>query len=370
MRITRIDLREIRLELISAFETSFGRTTSRRIILVQVFDEAGECGWGECTAPEGPFFSHEFVDGAWEVLERFLIPMVLGRTVDAASEIGELMTRVRGHGMARGGLEAACWDLDARRRGMPLWKLVGGHNPEIACGVSIGIQPSVAVLLEKVELELAAGYRRIKLKIKPGLEREIAESARSRFPSATISVDANSAYRLEDIALIQALDDLQLLMIEQPLDADDLVDHATLQREIRTPLCLDESITSASQARRALDLGACRIINIKLGRVGGFAEAKAIHDGCQARGVPVWCGGMLESGIGRAHNIALSTLPGFTLPGDVSASRRYWQRDIIHPEVRVSPQGTITAPENPGLGFEIDSDYVEQVTGRRLSRST
>ncbi len=365
IEIAQVEIREIRLELIAPFETSFGQTTRRRILLVRVFDRSGVEGWAECTAPENPFYNHEFVDGAWAVLSDFLIPMVLGKPIQRASDVAALMGRVRGNLMARGALEAACWDLEARMRGVPLWRLIGGERQEIACGVSIGIQKSGSILIEKVGQELAAGYRRIKLKIKPDLEQDIVRTVRGRWPKAPIMVDANSAYRLEDAVKLQALEQFDLMMIEQPLQYDDIVDHSRLQQQLKTPICLDESITSAAQARRALDLGSCRIINIKLGRVGGFREAKAIHDLCHSRNIPVWCGGMLESGIGRAHNVALSTLPGFTLPGDVSASRRYWERDIIQPPVEVSNRGTIEVPNQAGIGYTIDLDYVDAITSRK-----
>ncbi len=365
MRIRRVELREIRMRLHAPFETSFGRTDWRRIVLVRVWDEEGAQGWGECTAPEEPFYNHEFVDAAWLVMKDFLIPMLGGREFQSPEQVASFFHPVRGHGMARGALEAACWDLYARREGKPLWQVLGGTRTQIECGVSIGIQPSVGDLLKKIEQELAAGYRRIKVKIRPGIEREIVRAVRAAFPDVPLMVDANAAYRLEDVEVLRALDEFALMMIEQPLDHDDLLDHAELQRQMRTPLCLDESITTAARARQALAIGACRIINIKLGRVGGYTEARRIHDHCRERGVPVWCGGMLESGIGRAHNIALSTLEGFSLPGDVSASRRYWEQDIIEPEVEVTPQGTIHVPMGVGIGFAVNEKLIERWTVRR-----
>jgi O-succinylbenzoate synthase len=275
-----------------------------------------------------------------------------------------LMGRVRGNRMAKAAIETACWDLEARRAGVPLWRHLGGVRTEIPCGVSIGIQDSHAQLLEKIERELRDGYQRIKIKIKPGWDREVVEAVRARFPDVRLMVDANSAYTLEDAAMLRALDEYDLLMIEQPLAYDDREDHAKLQKQIRTPVCLDESVRSAEDARKAIEAGACRIINVKLGRVGGHSEAARVEAVCREAGVPVWCGGMLESGIGRAHNIAMATLSGFTLPGDVSASARYWAEDIIEPAVTVTPAGTIKVPDGPGIGFEVRRDFVESLTVR------
>jgi O-succinylbenzoate synthase len=364
MNIRLIELREIRLRLVHFFETSFGRTVERRIMLVRVEDADGAEGWGECTAGEGPFYSEEWVDSAWEAARLFLAPMVLGHEVEGAAGVGDLMRRVRGNRMAKGSIETACWDLEAKRAGVPLWRHLGGVRPEIPCGVSIGIQDTHEQLLEKIERELAAGYQRIKIKIKPGWDREVVERVRARFPEILLMVDANSAYTLADAPLLRALDEYGLMMIEQPLAYDDREDHAKLQRQIKTPVCLDESVRSPEDARKAIELGACRIVNVKLGRVGGHAEAARVEAVCAGSGVPVWCGGMLESGIGRAHNIAMATLGGFTLPGDVSASSRYWAEDVIEPEVTVTPQGTIVAPDRPGLGFEVKRDLVESLTVR------
>ena len=364
MNIERIEMREIRLRLVHFFETSFGRTVERRILLVRVVDGDGAEGWGECTTGEGPFYSEEWVDSAWEVTRRFLAPMVIGKDAEGAAGAGKLMARVRGNRMAKGAVETACWDLEARRLGVPLWRHLGGVQEEIACGVSIGIQDSHEQLLEKIETELAAGYQRIKIKIKPGWDRDAVERVRARFPRILLMVDANSAYTLEDVPLFRALDEYDLLMVEQPLAYDDREDHAKLQRQIRTPVCLDESVRSAEDARKAIEMEACRIVNVKLGRVGGHAEAARVETVCREAGLPVWCGGMLESGVGRAHNIAMATRAGFTLPGDVSASSRYWAEDIIEPAVTVSPRGTIKAPEAPGLGFELRRDLIEKLTVR------
>ena len=364
MNISSIELREIRLPLIHFFETSFGRTTERRIILVRAIDADGAEGWGECTAGEGPFYSEEWAESAWATLKEFLAPMVVGRPIQDASSVNGAMKKVRGNRMAKAAIETACWDLESRRAGVPLWKHLGGTREEIPCGVSIGIQDSPALLLEKIEKELNAGYQRIKIKIKPGWDVDVVRRVRERYPEILLSADANSAYTLSDVALFKALDEYDLMMIEQPLAHDDLFDHAELQKQIRTPVCLDESVHSPEDARHAIDIAACRIINVKLGRVGGHAAAKNVEGVCRERGIPVWCGGMLESGIGRAHNIAMATLAGFTLPGDVSASSRYWKEDIIDPPVTVTSGGTITAPDKPGIGFEVNPRLIDRLVVR------
>jgi O-succinylbenzoate synthase len=364
VKLSSIELREIRLPLIHFFETSFGRTTERRIILVRVIDSDGADGWGECTAGEGPFYSDEWADTAWPTLQEFLGPMVLRHAVDSANGVWDLMKAVRGHRMAKAAIETACWDLEAKRAGVPLWKHIGGAQTEIACGVSIGIQDSAGQLIEKIQNELDAGYQRIKIKIKPGWDLDIVRKVRERFPDIRLMGDANSAYTLKDVSLFRAMDDFNLMMFEQPLAYDDMFDHAELQKQIKTPICLDESIKTPADAGHAIALGACKIINVKLGRVGGHAQARKVETTARENGIPVWCGGMLESGIGRAHNIAMATLAGFTLPGDVSASARYWEQDIIEPEVTVSARGTIAAPEKPGLGFEVNLRRIDQLTVR------
>ena len=364
MIISSIELREIRLPLIHFFETSFGRTTERRIVLVRVIDRDGAEGWGECTAGEGPFYSEEWTETAWPTLKDFLAPMVVGHEVQNAGATSDLMKKVRGHRMAKAAIETACWDLEAKRAGVPLWKHLGGIHAEIACGVSIGIQDSPEALLEKIEKELADGYQRIKIKIKPGWDLDIVRRVRERFPEIGLMGDANSAYTLADVPLFKALDEFKLMMIEQPLAHDDIFDHAELQKQIKTPVCLDESVKTVENARHAITLGACGIVNVKLGRVGGHAQAKRVEQVCREKNVPVWCGGMLESGIGRAHNIAMATLEGFTLPGDVSASARYWEEDIIEPPVTVSARGTIAAPDKPGLGFEVNRARIDRLTVR------
>lgn len=363
MQIDRIILREIRVSLLAPFETSFGRTTERRILLVEVL-AGGLSAWGEVTAREDPFYSAETIETAWHILRDFVAPLLKGREVEAAG-VAELLARIRGHEMAKGGVETALWALEAEAKGVPLARLLGGNRHEIPCGVSIGLQPTTKELLKKIEEELDAGYQRIKIKIKPGQDVELVEAVRQRFPDIRLMVDANAAYRFEDRHQLERLDGFNLMMLEQPLGADEILNHARLQAILRTPICLDESIVTIHQAREAIELAACRIVNIKLGRVGGYQRAREIHDFCQERAVPVWCGGMLESGVGRGHNVALSALPNFVLPGDVSASRRYWTEDIIEPPVETSPQGTIRVPTVPGLGYHVRRDLVEKLTVRR-----
>jgi o-succinylbenzoate synthase len=367
MKIERITLREIRMPLVHFFETSFGRTTERHIILVEAHSE-GLSGWGEVTAGEHPFYNEEWTGSAWMIVRDYVAPRVVGREPGSAEEVARLSEGIREHRMARGGVEAAVWDLEARREGIPLWKKIGGGSRrEIPCGVSIGIQNSVEELIDTIRKELAAGYQRIKIKIKPGWDVDVVRRVRECFPSIQLMADANSAYTLGDAERLRRLDEFQLMMIEQPLSHDDIIDHAQLQARLETPLCLDECIRTAHHLEQAIRLRACRIVNIKLGRVGGFGEARRVHDVAQAAGIPVWCGGMLESGIGRAHNIALATLPDFVLPGDVSASGRYWQRDIIHPAVEVTPRGTIAVRDEPGFGYELDREYIDHLTVRQES---
>jgi len=364
MRIREITLQEVRMKLVTPFETSMDRTVVRRIVLVQA-DVDGVVGWAECVAGEAPYYSPETADTAWLILRDFLWPLIRGKDFSSASEVWELLARVRGHNMAKGGLEAAIWDAEAKQKGVSLSKLIGGVREEIACGVSIGIKESLDELAAAVKKELAAGYQRIKIKIKPGYDLEPVRRLRQDFPRIKLMVDANSAYTLNDWPLLKQLEGFYLMMIEQPLGWDDLYSHVELQKKLETPICLDECIHTEEQARAAIELGACKIINVKLGRVGGHTVARRIHDLCEKNGIPVWCGGMLESGIGRAHNIALSTLPNFSLAGDVAASKRYWEEDIIHPEVMVSPQGTIHVPPGPGIGFEPRLDRIDNLTARK-----
>ena len=364
MKVEAITLREIRMPLVHFFETSFGRTYERRILLVTAHCDTAE-GWGECTAGEHPFYSEESIETAWYVMREYLAPAVLGRDVSCARESAAFMSRVRAHNMAKAAVENALWDAEAQEKQLPLWKLLGGVRSEIPCGVSIGIQDTVEQLLDKIAVEVAAGYRRIKVKVKPGWDLKVLSRIRERWPELTLSCDANSAYTLDDVDHLTRFDDFNLLMIEQPLWNDDIFFHAELQRKLKTSLCLDESIRSERDARTAAELGSCRIVNIKLGRVGGFSSAIAVNEACHSRGIPVWCGGMLESGIGRAHNIAMSTLEGFSLPGDVSASKRYWKEDIVDPEVTVSNTGFIAVADTPGRGYSVKKDLVESLTVRK-----
>jgi O-succinylbenzoate synthase len=364
MKVHSICLREIRMTLLTPFQTSFDTTQERRIFLLEA-NVDGVTGWGEPTVGASPYYSPETIETAWHVIRDFAWPALRDKKLSSAAEVWSLLSAIRGHNMAKAGIETALWDAEAKMKGVPLWKLLGGTREEIPCGVSIGIKKTLDELEAAVEMELAAGYQRIKIKIKPGRETSECERLRERFPKIRLMVDANSAYRREDFPLLQGLERFYLMMIEQPLDWDDIYSHAELQKQLKTPICLDECIHSLGDARAAIELGACRIINVKLGRVGGHTAARRIHDLCQERSVPVWCGGMLESGIGRAHNIAMSTLPNFTLPGDVSASKRYWAEDIIEPDVTVSPQGTIRPPSGPGIGFEPRRDLIERLTVRK-----
>jgi O-succinylbenzoate synthase len=353
------------MPLVHFFETSFGRTYDRDIILVEAI--AGDVsGWGEVTAGENPFYNEEWTGSIWPLLIDYVAPRVLQHEFVSAADVSARTSHIRGHKMARGGVEAAIWDLQARLTNQPLYKAIGGGaRLEIPCGVSIGIQDSVPELLDKIEIEVSAGYQRIKMKIRPGWDVDVIRQVRERFPAIKLMADANSAYTLADMDHLKKLDEFYLMMIEQPLAHDDIIDHAQLQAHLETPICLDECIRTPHHAEQALSMSACRIINIKLGRLGGFTESKKVHDICQAAGVPVWCGGMLESGIGRAHNIALSTLPNFVLPGDVSASKRYWKKDIINPAVEVSAIGTIAVPQEAGFGYEVDTDYLDSLVVRR-----
>jgi O-succinylbenzoate synthase len=364
MRIDAIILREIHMPLVRPFETSFGVTRNRRIVLAEIQSE-GLIGWGECTAGERPFFSGESTDTAWQVMVNELGPMMAAESPEHGGECPRIFRAVRGNPMAKAALENAIWDLEAQREGISLSQLIGGVRESISCGVSLGIQSSIPELLSIVERELAAGYQRIKLKCKPGWDVEVFERVRSRWPGILLSCDANSAYRLHDQEHLESFDAFDLLMIEQPLWHDDFYFHSVLQKRLNTPICLDESIRNRRDALAAIEMESCKIINIKLGRVGGFSEAIAVHNAALERGIPVWCGGMLESGIGRAHNIALSTLEGFTLPGDVSASARYWTTDIIEPEVTVSAEGEIAIPDTPGRGYEVRTNLIEKLTVRK-----
>ena len=361
MRVEAITLRRLQMRLKAPFETSFGTTHERSVLLIELQSD-GLTGWSEITAMETPTFNPETVGTSAIIIRDVLVPAILGKAFPAAENIPAFFAHVRGHEMARAGIENAAWDLEAQQRNMPLFKLLGGTRTEIPCGVSIGLQASPEDLREKVAVEVASGYQRIKLKIKPGKDLRYIGAIRNAFPDATLSVDANSAYTLDDTDHLKRFDEFGLLMMEQPLWWDDIYAHSKLQKILQTSLCLDESIRHVRDAATAIELGAARIINIKLGRVGGHSSARAIQAYCLAKNIPVWCGGMLESGVGRAHNIAVSSLPGYTLPGDVSASKRYWLEDIIEPEVEVSPQGTIRIPDKPGLGYHVRSELIERWT--------
>ena len=361
LQIDRVEIRLVRLPLNEPFETSFGRIDSRLIFLTRVEGE-GQTGWGEVVAEEEPRYSYETVGTAQHVIKDYLAPVMLSSAVAGLSDLASRFAPFRGHNMAKAGLELAYMDLLARVKGQSLAQLIGGTRERVPVGVSLGIQPALDGLLERIDRYLALGYQRIKLKIKPGWDVDVVQEVRRRHPDILLSVDANSAYSIEDKDHLNELDEFGLLMIEQPLDHDDLADHAKLQSGMRTPICLDESITGLRRAEQALDMKSCRIINIKIGRVGGYSQALAIHDLCYTDAIPVWCGGMLESGIGRAHNIALASLAGFTLPGDISASSRYFERDVIVPEVNVAADGTVEVPVGPGLGFKIDLDFIASNT--------
>jgi len=364
MKITRAVLREFPLRLREWFEISSGGTHERRVILLTLEAEGIEA-WSECVAGEDPGYTYETTDTAWLALTRWLLPKVVGFEVDDARGLLDAVPWVRGHRMAKAAVEMAGWDLEAKRRGVPLAALLDGKRDAVPVGVSIGIQKTDDDLLAKVEQHLSEGYRKIKIKIKPGRDVEMLQAVRDRFPDAPLMADANSADRLkEDLPRLKELDDLALMMIEQPLAHDDYLDHSRLQAQISTPVCLDESIRSVGDARLALHLGATRIINIKPGRVGGLGSSVAIHDEAGRSQIPVWCGGMLESGIGRAHNVALATLPGFTIPGDISNSRRYWDEDIVEPEFQMSPDGLMPVPEGPGIGVAPRRERIEALTTR------
>jgi len=364
MKVEAITLREIRMPLVHFFETSFSRTYERRILLVTLHAQGLDV-WGECVAGEHPYYSEESIDTAWYAITAELGPAIMGKAFARGADCVPHFDRVRGHRMAKSALENALWHAEALEKQVPLWKLLGGTRREIACGVSIGIQDSPEQLEEKVAAELDAGYQRIKLKCKPGWDLKIFERIRNRWPEILLSCDANSAYTLDQADHLREFDQFNLLMIEQPLWHDDVYMHSKLQKQLKTRICLDEAIRNARDAQTAIEVGACGIVNVKVGRVGGFTEALKVHDVCQKAGIPVWCGGMLEAGIGRAQNIALSTLPNFTLPGDVSASKRYWKEDIVEPEITVSPQGTIAISDAVGTGYRVREDLIEKLTVRK-----
>jgi len=366
LQIDRITLREIALPLVEPFQISSGTVLHRRILIVELLSDQGVLGWGESVALEQPNYGPETVDTAWWALREWIAPRVLGHRFAGPEEIQPYLdVDFRGHQMAKAAVEMAAWELAARERGIPLARLLGGVRDAVPVGISLGIQASPEALVEKAEQAREEGYRKIKMKIKPGRDRQYLEAVRAALgDDAPLMVDANNAYTLADRELFRALDALRLVMIEQPLAWDDLLRHAELQRELATPICLDESVTSVERAEDAIALGSGRIVNIKPGRVGGFRQAIAIHDVCAAHGLPVWCGGMLESGIGRAHNVALASLPNFSIPGDISPSRRYWERDVVDPEWTMEA-GAIRVPlDRPGLGVEVDRERLERLTVR------
>ena len=367
MLIERLELRHIKMILSSPFVTSMGAEYDEEHIIVRV-DAEGLTGWGESVAEGTPFYSYETVETAWHILTGFLMPSVLGKDIQSIDEAIACYAKVRGHRMAKAGLEAALWDLFAKSKGISLSKMLGGTRERVDVGVSIGIQDSAKELIGKVNGYLSEGYRRIKIKIAPGADLQFVEVLRREFPELMLQVDANSAYTLQDTGLFREMDDYGLLLIEQPLGYDDIFDHSKLQRELKTPVCLDESIHSLGDTRAAIELGSCRVINIKPGRVGGFTESKLIHDYCAEMNVPVWHGGMLESGIGRAGNVALASLPNFTLPGDISASKRYYKEDIVEPWFVVNPDGTMDVPSQAGIGVEVNARMLDKVTVRSVAQ--
>ncbi len=364
MRIDRVEVRRLTMEMKEPFETSFGVEQTKDFLLVRI--ESGSLeGWGESVAMDAPLYSGETTETCLHMLRDFLIPAILGKEIAHPDDAHRLWAFVRGNNMAKAVLDGALWDLYAREQGISLARALGGTREKISVGISLGIRSRVEDLLETIELRLSQGYHRIKVKIKPGWDVSVIEAIRKRFGEIPLMADANSAYTLDDLPLFKAMDEFGLMMIEQPLAYHDIYQHSKLQRALKTPICLDESIHSPADAQTAIELGACRIINLKVGRVGGLTPSKELHDLCAAAGVPIWCGGMLEAGIGRAHNVAVTTLPNFTLPGDTAASSRYWHEDIIEPEVTVSPDGYITVPTGPGIGYTPVMSRIERHTTSR-----
>ncbi|MFA1820344.1 o-succinylbenzoate synthase [Virgibacillus oceani] len=361
MLIKQLKLHKLNMQLIDPFTTSFGTIQDKAFYVTEAIDDNGNRGFGESVAFSTPWYSEETVNTNLHVMEDFLIPILQENNINHPDDVSVLFKPIKRNNMAKSALEGSIWDLYAKSKNIPLAQAIGGTKSEIDVGISIGIQPTVTDLLKTVDHYIQEGYKRIKIKIKPGWDIDYLREVRKHFPDTPIMADANSAYTLSDIKHLQLLDDLNLMMIEQPLEHDDIVDHAKLQSEMTTPICLDESIHSLDDARKAVELGSCKIINIKIGRVGGITEAKRIHDYCKEHGVAVWCGGMFEAGIGRAHNIALTTLPQFTLPGDTAGSSRYWKQDIIQPEVIVE-NGVIPVPDNAGIGYEIDDEVISKYT--------
>lgn len=360
MKIDRVELHHVAMKLVHPFQTSFGTQTDHHCVLVSAYGE-GHVGWGECTVGLGPFYSGETIVSAWTVLKDHLVPMVLGRELSHPSDVAPLTARVRGNEMAKAGLENAAWDLFGRVQSQSVKNMIGGVRDRVPVGVSIGIEPTIEALLARVDLFVDQGYRRIKIKIKRGVDYEPMAAVRDRYPSMMLMADANSDYGLSDIESLKRLDALNLLMIEQPLAHDDIIDHAKLQAQLTTPVCLDESIHHPDDARHAIDLCACRTINVKIGRVGGMSAAIAIHDVAQRAGIPIWCGGMLETGVGRAMNLAMASLPNFSLPGDISATDKYFREDITQPFALNRQDSTMTVPQGPGIGVDVHVDRLHKV---------
>jgi len=366
MKIESITLHHISMPLVTPFETSFGRETDRQCVLITVRAD-GLTGYGECVASRDPGYSYETAGTAWHILRDFIAPLILGKDIIDASDFQTRVDGIRGHHLAKAGVEMALWDLLGKRADKSLKQMFGGTRDNVEVGVSIGIQESALALVRTVESYLEKGYRRVKIKIKPSREVDETIAVRAAYPTLRLQVDANSAYTVESAQVLKAIDDLSLLLIEQPLFEDDIWDQRLLQSEFKTPICLDESVVSPRHARYALEMGACKIINIKPARLGGLSQGIAVHDLCQAQGVPVWCGGMLETGIGRASNLALASLPGFVLPGDISASDRYYQRDITNERFVLNEGSTIDVPNKPGLGVTIDAEALKQFTLSELT---
>ncbi|WHX97967.1 o-succinylbenzoate synthase [Neobacillus sp. DY30] len=361
MKITDITIRHLQMKLKAPFTTSFGTFTNKDFLLLEAKDQDGTIGWGESVAFHSPWYNEETLQTNWHMLEDFLIPLILNKEINHPDEVSEIFSPIRKNNMAKSTIEGAIWDIYAQQTNQSLASALGGKKDKIEVGISIGIQKSIDDLVALVDEYVKEGYKRIKVKIKPGWDVDVMRTLRENFPNVAIMADANSAYRLDDAELLKQLDEFELTMIEQPLASDDIIDHSHLQKVLKTPICLDESIHSLEDARKAVELGSTKIINIKIGRVGGLTEAKKIHDYCEANGIPVWCGGMLESGIGRAHNVALTTLSNFILPGDTASSNRYWEKDIILPEV-VAANGYIEVPQTAGIGYEVDREAVESFT--------
>lgn len=361
MKIVEVNIHQMKMKLKNPFSTSFGTISDKNFLLVEAKDEQGTLGWGESVAFEAPWYTEETMKTNWHMLEDFIIPLILNRELHHPGDLEAVFKGIRKNYMAKSAMEGAIWDIYAQQTGQSLAAALGGKKDKIEVGISIGIQKTMEKQIEVVQKAIDEGYKRIKLKVKPGWDVEVMRTMRQHFPEVPMMADANSAYTLEDAGLLQQLDEFNLMMIEQPLASDDLLDHATLQKQLKTPICLDESITSLEDARKAIELGSCAVINIKIGRVGGISEAVKIHDYCAEKGIPVWCGGMLESGIGRAHNIALTSLSNFVMPGDTAGSSNYWEEDIIEPEV-VAEDGYITVPQEVGIGYRPDLERIRKYT--------